>query len=212
MELVSLFFLSFGVGFSGAMMPGPLLAVGIAETPNHGWQTGPVISIGHALAEIAVVVVLSLGLVAITDNSIVPKIIGIVGGAALVLMGLSMGYDTLKGKVTYQSTTQQRQSHHRLAGKGITATLSNPYWFVWWATTGLAFVMKSVKLGAIGPVVFYFGHIMSDFVWYSFVSMLLWKGKRLIVGKTLKALILICAAFLLWLGVTFIIDGARGTL
>ncbi|MBU8933288.1 MAG: LysE family translocator [candidate division Zixibacteria bacterium] len=212
MELISLFLLSFGVGFSGAMMPGPLLAVGIAETPRSGWMTGVIISIGHSIAEIGVVLVLAIGLVAVTDNSIVPKIIGVVGGTALLWMGAKMAWDILRGNISYDADTTNPTAHHRLAAKGITATLSNPFWFVWWATTGLAFVTKSLKFGIAGPVVFYFGHIMSDFVWYTVVSILVWKGKSLMVGTGLKVLILICAAFLLWLGVTFIIDGVRGTL
>ena len=207
MELVSLFFLSFGVGFSGAMMPGPLLAVDIAETPRHGWRTGPIISIGHAIAEIAVVVALALGFVALKENESLARGISVVGGAALIIMGLFMGYDTLKKHITYEAEKTERRPQHRLAGKGIAATLSNPYWFVWWATTGLAFVVKSVKLGAVGPVVFYFGHIMSDFVWYTVVSVLLWQGRKLIMGKGLKILMLCCAAFLLYLGASFIADG-----
>jgi len=207
MELLLLFFNSFVVGFSGAMMPGPLLAVGIAETPRHGWQTGPIISIGHAIAEIFVVVVLSLGLAALAQSRIVTSIIGIVGGAALILMGISMGYDILKRKVNYEIVQQEKKSSHKLAGKGITATLSNPFWFVWWGTTGLAFLVKSLKFGFIGPVVFYFGHILSDFVWYSVVSVLIWMGKTLIMGRGMQILILACSVFLVYLGITFIIDG-----
>ncbi len=207
MELVTLFFLSFGVGFSGAMMPGPLLAVDIAETPRHGWQTGPIISIGHAIAEIAVVVALASGFVALAENEDLARVISVVGGGALIVMGLMMGYDALKKRISYEGEKEGRRSRHRLIGKGIVATLSNPYWFVWWATTGLAFVVKSLKFGVIGPVVFYFGHIMSDFVWYTVVSALLWRGKSLIMGKGLKILILCCAAFLLYLGASFIVDG-----
>jgi threonine/homoserine/homoserine lactone efflux protein len=208
MELISLFFLSFGVGFSGAMMPGPLLAVGIAETPRHGWQTGPVISVGHAIAEIGVVVLLALGVAAVAQHPAVTSGISIIGGVALVLMGTAMAIDTLRGRVSYdQQAGKQGGGHRLLIGKGITASLSNPYWFVWWATTGLAFVTKSLEFGFIGPVVFYFGHIMSDFVWFSLVSALLWQGKRLIMGTGLKVLILACAAFLVFLGVSFFLDG-----
>ncbi len=207
MELITLFFLSFGVGFSGAMMPGPLLAVDIAESPRQGWQTGPVISIGHAIAEIAVVVALALGFVALNENETLARGISIVGGAALFIMGIHMGYDVLKRRLAYEAEKGERRSQRRLAGKGLVATLSNPYWFVWWATTGLAFVVKSLKFGVIGPVVFYFGHIMSDFVWYSAVSVIVWQGKHIIMGKGLKALILCCAVFLVYLGVSFIVDG-----
>ncbi len=209
MELVALFINSFIVGFSGALMPGPLLAVGIAETPRHGWKTGPIISMGHAVAEVGVVVLLALGLAAITDRSpLVTDIISVVGGVALILMGTTMARDIWRGRVDYEGGKEAvRSGNRRLAGRGITASLSNPYWFVWWATTGLAFVVRSLEFGWIGPVVFYFGHVMSDFVWYSLVSVLLWQGRRLLIGKGLKALILLCAVFLMWLGVTFILDG-----
>lgn len=212
MELLALFFQSFMVGFSGAMMPGPLLAVDIAETPRHGWQAGPILSTGHAVAEIAVVVVLSFGIAALAQNNTVANVIGVVGGIALILMGGSMGYETLKNRLSYEVDGADKSGSHRLAAKGITATLSNPYWFVWWATTGLAFLLKSQKFGWAGPVVFYFGHIMSDFVWYTAVSLLLWQGKRLLVGPGMKILMALCAAFLIYMGCTFIIDGVSGDL
>src|SRR5574341_784475 len=133
MELSCIFLNSFIVGFSGAMMPGPLLAVGISETPKHGWRTGPVVTVGHAIAEVGVVVVLMLGVVAVAQNSTVTKVISIVGGVALVLMGILMALDTLRNKVSYGSSSiEKKGKSHLLAGKGITATLSNPYWWVWW--------------------------------------------------------------------------------
>lgn len=211
MGLALLFFDSFIIGFSGAMMPGPLLAVGIAETPRSGWRTGPIISVGHAIAEIAVVALLALGVAAIADQPIVTRTIAIVGGIALILMGLSMIYDTLKKRVSYEGGADNPHSHHKLAGKGITATLSNPYWFIWWATVGLALLVKSQAYGWIGPIVVYFGHILSDFVWYTLVSIVLWSGSRLIVGRALTTLLLGCAVFLLYLGGSFIYDGLTNT-
>ncbi len=213
MELFALFFNSFVVGFSGAMMPGPLLAVGIAETPRHGWQTGPIISIGHAIAEIAIVVLLSLGLATLVQgNAVITHVISVVGGVALILMGIVTAYDILKNRVKYEAGQQPGKSHHRLAGEGITATLSNPYWFVWWATTGLAFLVKSLRFGAVGPVIFYFGHILSDFVWYTVVAIIIWSGRKVIMGIGLRILILTCALFLLYLGGKFIHDGITGAL
>jgi len=189
-------------------MPGPLLTVGIAETPRNGWKTGPVISIGHAIAEIGVVLVLTLGFAALAQNPIVTGLIGVLGGAALILMGISMGLGVVRGSVSYDYNDSANRSNNRiLVAKGITASLSNPYWFVWWGTTGLAFVVKSLEYGYIGPVVFYFGHILSDFVWYTVVTVLLWAGKRVLFGVGLKVLIGLCALFLLYLGVTFILDG-----
>ena len=210
MELLALFINSFFIGFSGAVMPGPLLTVGIAETPRHGWKTGPVISVGHAVAEIGVVIVLALGVAAIASHPMITRTIAVVGGIALLLMGAMMIYDNLKNRIAYDTTSTDRKAGMKLAGKGITASLSNPYWFVWWVTVGLALLVKAQEFGWIGPVVFYFGHILSDFVWYTFVSITLWTGRRLIIGKGLKILIMACGLFLLYLGGSFVYDGLTG--
>ena len=212
MELWSLFISSFIVGFSGALMPGPLLAVDIAETPSKGMRTGPIITGGHAIAELFVVILLSLGLASLADNKTIGNGIGIVGGAMLIFMGIAMLYDLLRSRIKTVSGNVKAKNSGRLAFDGIVASISNPYWFVWWATTGSAFLVKSLKHGIIGPPVFYVGHILSDLVWYSLVSFLIWKGRKLIVGTGYKILIAACALFLLYLGGTFIHDGLSGAI
>jgi threonine/homoserine/homoserine lactone efflux protein len=155
-----------------------------------------------------VVAVLMLGVVAVAQKSTVTRIISIVGGIALVSMGIFMAWDTLRNKVSYDSSSlEQKGKSHLLAGKGITATLSNPYWWFWWGTVGLALLVDSQVLGVKGPIVFYFGHIMSDFVWYTAVTVILWQGRKLMMGMGLKVLILACAVFLIYLGVRFFISG-----
>ncbi len=213
MELLSLFLTSFIVGFSGAMMPGPLLAVDIAETPSKGFRAGPILTGGHALAEVAVVVLLSIGLAAlVSENRGIANVIGVVGGAMLIFMGGGMIYDLIRSRIKMSSEGAKAKNSGRLVLDGIMASLSNPYWFVWWATTGSAFLIMSLKYGAIGPTVFYFGHILSDLVWYSFVSFLIWKGRKLLVGKGYKILIGVCALFLLYLGGVFIYNGLTGSI
>jgi len=212
MELWSLFISSFIVGFSGALMPGPLLAVDIAETPSKGMRTGPIITGGHAIAELFVVILLSLGLASLADNKTIGNGIGIVGGAMLIFMGIAMLYDLLRSRIKTVSGNVKAKNSGRLAFDGIVASISNPYWFVWWATTGSAFLVKSLKHGIIGPPIFYVGHILSDLVWYSLVSILIWKGRKLIVGTGYKILIAACALFLLYLGGTFIHDGLSGAI
>ena len=210
--MVELFFSSFIVGFSGALMPGPLLAVDIAETPRHGWVTGPIITIGHAIAEVAVVVLLVLGVAALAGDRVLARVIAVVGGLALLLMGVTMIRDVSRNRISYDADSTTRPSRRRLAGMGLTATLSNPYWFLWWATIGLVFLVKSQAHGWSGPVVFYFGHILSDLVWYTVVSIALWRGRKLIMGRGLRYLIGACALFLLYLGGSFLYDGLTGAI
>jgi threonine/homoserine/homoserine lactone efflux protein len=205
MELVALFFLSFGVGFSGALMPGPLLTVDIAESTRKGFWTGPILTGGHAIAELAVVFALIFGLSELLASDMAFTVIGVVGGAMLIAMGSLMIFDIVRKKITFDIEGKPTGSG-LLIGKGITASLSNPYWFVWWATIGAAFLSKSLVHGWVGPAVFYVGHIMSDLVWYTLVSFLIGIGKKLLVGKPYYIIITICALFLLYLGGVFIFD------
>ncbi len=205
MTLLELMLMSFGVGFSGALMPGPLLTVDIAESTRKGFWTGPIVTGGHAIAELAVVILLAVGLSEILASAIAFKIIGLLGGAALVLMGGAMIYDIVRRRISFDPN-RPGSSSGLLVGKGITASLSNPYWFVWWATVGSAFLSKSLAHGPAGPVVFYIGHIMSDLVWYTFVSFMISIGKKLLAGKPYYILISLCALFLLYIGVKFIVD------
>jgi len=211
LDLLTLFITSFIVGFSGAMMPGPLLAVGVAEAPRKGAITGPIITGGHAIAELAVVILLSLGLAAVAENKAVAGGIAIIGGAMLIFMGVGMLYELIMKKIEMNQDPASAKKSKRLVLDGIVTSLSNPYWFVWWATTGSAFLVKSLDHGAVGPAVFYVGHIMSDLVWYSLVAYLVWKGRKLMVGKGYKILIGVCGLFLIYLGGSFIYDGVIGS-
>jgi threonine/homoserine/homoserine lactone efflux protein len=211
-DIILLFFTAFVIGLSGAMMPGPVLAVNIAQTPRSGMKTGPILVGGHAIAEGVVVVLLSLGLAAIVEYKIISNTIGLIGGVALLIMATGMIIEIFKSKTNFSSSIDQPRKTRRLVLDGIVTSLSNPYWFVWWATTGSAFLIKSLKFGYIGPATFYFGHILSDLAWYSLVSFLVWKGRKLISGLGYNILIGICALFLVYLGVVFIYDGISGAI
>ena len=47
MALWGIFISAFLIGFSGAMMPGPMLGVAIDGSLKKGWIAGPMIVLGH---------------------------------------------------------------------------------------------------------------------------------------------------------------------
>ncbi len=67
---------SFIVALSGALMPGPLLTVTVGEAARRGFWAGPLIMVGHSLLELALVLLLLVGLGAWLNQ---PVILGTVG-------------------------------------------------------------------------------------------------------------------------------------
>ena len=81
---------SFILGLSGAMMPGPVLAVTITETLKRGFMAAVLIVCGHSVLELVTVALLALGVGAALNNFIAAGIIGVVGGGVLLWMTIGM--------------------------------------------------------------------------------------------------------------------------
>ncbi|MFQ6041994.1 MAG: LysE family transporter [Candidatus Poribacteria bacterium] len=90
MNIISNIIYSFILGLSGAMMPGPVLAVTITETLKRGFMAAVFIVLGHSLLEFFTVILLSLGVGTVLNNTIAVGIIGIVGGGVLLWMTIGI--------------------------------------------------------------------------------------------------------------------------
>ena len=213
---------SFLVGLSGAMMPGPVLTMTIGETvaclkgggsagadPQlvRGALVGPLVVLGHGILEIVLVVAVVLGFGTLLARTQVVGSIGILGGVVLVWMAWGM-FRSVRGLSLYATAPHGHGGRHPVLA-GILTTLSNPYWAVWWATIGLGYIAMSLKLGAVGLVAFYGGHILSDLVWYGAISLSLVFGHRLLTDRVYRGLVTACAGFLVVFGLYFGYAGLR---
>jgi len=90
---------------------------------------------------------------------------------------------------------------------GILISVANPYWIIWWASIGMAYLSKSLEHGAAGVGSFFTAHILSDFLWLTFVGFVLASGRRLMSQRAYQGILMLCGFFLLALGVWFIYSG-----
>ena len=215
--MVALFFIAFVIGLSGAMMPGPVLAGTISQTAKRGFIAGPLIVAGHALLELPLIIALAGGLSRVIGHSAVIGTIGLVGGAVLIWMGGAMIVTSGREAAHLPSSLSQGNSTSQTASPsgqhpilmGILLSLSNPYWTLWWATIGIKLITDSLRLGAWGLPVFFLGHISSDLVWFSAVSLAVAGGRRLLSRLIYRWLIIICGIALVGLGIYFGISGGQ---
>jgi threonine/homoserine/homoserine lactone efflux protein len=211
---------AFVVGLSGAMGPGSLLVVVVTDTVRRGFWAGPSAVVGHAAVEIAMVFLLRVGLGKVLAYEQVLGTVGLLGGAMLFYFG----YGTVKTARTatlslalgdaspQRPTTRGRKGLISTAIAGMAASISNPYWVIWWATVGAAYVATSATYGPIGPAAFFAGHIAADLAWYSLVSLAIATGSRFMNDRVYRGILFVCGAFLFLFGAYFLKLGVESLL
>ncbi len=214
MDITALFATAFLVGLSGAMMPGPLLTVTIAESARRGFVTGPMIMLGHAILEFVLIIALIGGLSAFLTRDAVTTAIAVVGGSFLLYLGFTMSREALTGQVQLADwngdAAAGKSKGMPLVLAGIVISISNPYWILWWATVGLTYLTMALEMGSVGVASFFSGHILADLMWYSAVAAAVAGGRKFISDQIYRYVIVICGIFLLGLGVYFIYSGIIG--
>jgi len=205
-KLAAIFISSFIIAMSGAMMPGPVLTVAISESTQRGFFAGPLIVLGHAVLEISLLVLLTLGFADVIKNPGLMGFVGIAGGAVL----LWMSFDMLKGiRHLRLDLSRGKSAWGGPVMAGFLTSLANPYWIIWWATIGLGYVIISMKFGFIGVAVFFTGHILADLLWYSAVSLFVSRGRKYISDRIYRGIIGACAVMLVFFGIYFGVTGIR---
>ncbi len=204
-ELAAIFGGSFALALSGALMPGPLLTVTVAESARIGFRAGPLLITGHAILELLLVIAIFQGLGPFLKSPSVMGIIALFGGGMLLWMGVGM----IRNSSGLSLNRQKAENHGKHTSHpvliGILASLSNPYWTLWWATIGLGYLVAAMKYGAKGIVVFFLGHIAADYAWYALISLGISRGKRLLKDTSYQIMIRICGFFLIGFGGWFIL-------
>jgi threonine/homoserine/homoserine lactone efflux protein len=193
---------SFWVGLSGAMVPGPMLTVTISDSLKKGSRAGPLVVLGHVIAETILILLLVRGLGWAIGSKQVTMFIGGIGGLMLIYIGYTIARSPIPTEIPGDGEPVEKRGS---VLSGIVTSVTNPYFYIWWATVGWAFMLKGIELaGIIGVFSFLLGHWGADLSWYSVVSFFTSKGRHVLPGKRYKIMMIICGVFLVFLGVYFI--------
>ena len=197
---------SFIVALSGALMPGPLLTVTVGEAARRGFWAGPLIIVGHALLELALVLLLLVGLGAWLHRPLVLGIVAVLGAGMLGWMGVALLKASRHSHLEFDA--QAKSGLHPVAA-GVLMSLANPYWLIWWLTIGLGYMIFAHKYGFLGVALFFLGHILADFAWYSLVAGAVAQGRRFLSDSVYRGFLVACAIFLFIFGGYFGVQGVR---
>jgi threonine/homoserine/homoserine lactone efflux protein len=197
-ELFQMVLLGFVIGLTGALAPGPTLVATINASIAGDWTTGLKVSLGHAIVELFLVILILLGLATVA-LPYTPVIAGI-GGIALVVFGIL----TIKGsrKATMRTSEVQTIANPYMAG--LVSSAANPYFWIWWLSIGSAMVIAGLEGGLALAVAFMVGHWTADIAWYTFVSTGVSKGKTLFSDTVYQKIMGLCGIFLVIFGVYYL--------
>ncbi len=199
MESIGLLSLGFMVGLSGASIPGPLLAFTVYDSTKKEKITGHLVIFGHVIWEaiIILIIVVGLGWVILQGRTLIYSL----GGPVLILMGFGM-VRSRASKIELETS----RTESSLVG-GIFYTAFNPTQPLWWATAGLALLLKGLEvMSLVGVVLVTAGHWLSDFVYYIFISAMVHRHRRKIIPHQ-QILSRVLGVFLMFLGGYFLVEG-----
>jgi len=190
------------ISFSGVMLPGPMFAVTLAKSyksPLAGTQ----ISLGHAVIEVPLILLIYFGFAPFFQNTIVQLVLGIVGGGMIIWLGISMF------RARAQVVRGGKDLPYSAFMAGILTSALNPFFLLWWATIGSMLIMRFLDFGIMGLAVFIVVHWLCDLVWLSFVSNLVYRTHSLWGRKFQEWLFTACSLLLVGFGGWFLVSGIQ---
>jgi threonine/homoserine/homoserine lactone efflux protein len=208
---MAIFFSSLLLGYTGAMMPGPLLTYDIERSLQGGWKKGLLVPLGHILFEMVLVLLIVLGMGAFLKLPWPQVVILFVGGGMLLFFGGDMIRCAVKG--TLQLTVKDGAVPKRGENLGIIIksgmiSVMNPYFLIWWASIGLgSFLLANTTLGIWGVILFYAGHALADLSWYFVISLFCDRISKWINGKIYRVIIMALGVALVGFSIWFIATG-----
>jgi len=199
MGLLSLVLATIAISASGAIVPGPMTAIAIAKAREERFS-GSFIALGHSLVEFPLVFLLYFGFSAFFTNATVITTVGILGGLILLFFGADM----VRSRNKFASG-EKSIKFGNFSG-GIITSITNPYFFLWWATIGLALLIRFSVFGLLGVSLFAISHWIVDFIWTTFLTYSVNRSKHLWTKRTHEYVFGGCGLLLIIFGLWFILS------
>ncbi len=190
------------ISLSGVMMPGPMFAVTLTKSFRSPW-TGVQISLGHAVIEVPLILLIYFGFAHFFENNIVQLVLSLLGGGVIVWLGIAMF------RARAEVVTQGKDLPYSAFTAGIITSGFNPFFLLWWATIGSLLVMRFLEFGIGGLIVFIIVHWLCDLFWLSFVSVVVYKTHSLWGRKLQRGVFIASSMLLAGFGIWFMVSGIQ---
>jgi len=190
------------LGIASGISPGPLLALVVSQTLQHGWREGVKVAFAPLVSDVPIVM---LSLVVLSRFSSLSPVLGWISIAGGLFCGY-LGYELLRSGAL---ETGQAAAAPRSFRKAVLLNLLNPNVYVFWATVGGPFILRGLRKEATAAIAFaggFYGCLVGSKIALAFLV----SGSRgLLKGRGYRITLRILGVLLAGLGAWLLLDGMR---
>ena len=204
MQILQHFLTGALLGLVAGISPGPILALVIRESLQHGRKAGMKVATVPFFSDLPIVL---LTLFILTKVSEYDTLLGVISflGAGFILL---LAYESLRVKAVQPDT---KQPAFTTFWKGVFANLLSPHPYLFWLLVGSPMVLKAWQITPWAGIAYIIGFYLCIvgaklvIAWVSDKSKnILGSRGYLLVIRTLGVLLLVLAVFLIRDGINFI--------
>ena len=197
LDLIEFLFLGAFLGLAAGTSPGPLLAVTISETLQHGKWEGIKVAVSPLITDLPIILSTMFILSHLTNYGFFIGIIAFFGASYLIYSGV----ESLKIKPNNVELNIEKKDALK---KGIIVNFGNPHPYIFWISIGGPLIFKSLNTHALVTILFILG-------FYSFlvgskvaITLIVEKSKSFINSKYYFSIIRILGIAQIVFGLAFI--------
>lgn len=195
-------FLSVGLllGLSAGFSPGPLLALVISQTVQHGIREGIKVALAPLITDLPIIVIATVVLACLADSRVALGLISLAGG----LFVLYLAYESLR---TTRLETSAAEVAPRSLRKGAIVNALNPQPYLFWLTVGVPTMLKARRESLAAAAGFVVGFYVCLIGAKVLAAWLAGRSRRRLVGKPYAYLMRILGLLLLIFALLLLRDG-----
>lgn len=149
-EAAEFLFMGIFFGLVAGISPGPLLAMVISETLQHGSKEGVKVAISPLITDILIISSIVFILLRFEDQNSLIAFISLLGAVYLIHLGIS----SFKVKNIDMDISNKRKDSLK---KGILANFLSPHPYLFWITIGAPIIFKTLAIDVLTTVLFVSG-------------------------------------------------------
>ena len=138
------------LGLAAGISPGPLLAITISETLQHGKWEGIKVAISPLITDLPIILSVLFILSHLTSYDSIIGIIAFFGASYLIYSGvesLKIRKDSIELKLEKKDALK----------KGVIVNFGNPHPYIFWLSIGGPIIFKSLSTDILATILFIFG-------------------------------------------------------